>query len=146
VAKGSKGMNNGLLWASAPALFAFLVCSTVQATEPSDLGCDGSTIEQSQCLNELRQKADKELNVTYQSLIGLVRNHGEEWVQDLRAAQRKWIEYRDLNCEFFSNYLKGGTGAGPLFGACQVRMTRERAAELQEERQELIRRGYQERQ
>ena len=138
-------MNERLLWIRASASLAFLVCSVVEATEPSGFfGCDGSTIELSNCLSELRQEADKELNATYQSLIRLVRHHGEDWVQDLRAAQRKWIEYRDLNCEFYSNYLKGGTGAGPLSGACQVRMTRERAAELQEKRQELIRRGYQE--
>jgi len=95
-------------------------------------------------MTELFGKVDKELNTTYQSLIRLVRNHGEEWVQDLRAAQRKWIEFRDLNCEFYGNYLKGGTGAGLYFGACKIRMTRERAAELQEKRQEMIRRGYQE--
>ena len=107
-------------------LWMISVLNPTYADEPSDHNCDGSTIDQSECLGKVFGESDRELNATFQSLIRLVRNHGEEWVNDLRAAQRKWIEFRDLNCKFYSNYLKGGTGAGLYSGACKVRMTRER--------------------
>ncbi len=124
------------------ALLMLFMCSVVYATEPADFDCGGDTHQQAECMSELFKKADKELNNTYQGLILLVRNHGEEWVQDLRAAQRKWIEFRNLNCTFYGNYLKGGTGAGLYYAACELRMTRQREAELQEKRQEMLRRGY----
>lgn len=126
------------------SLSLFFVCSEAKSTEPSDFGCEGSTLEKQGCMAKLFSEADKELNTIYQSLVRLVRNHGEDWVQDLRAAQRKWVEYRDLNCEFYGNYLKGGSGQGLYFGACKIRMTHERTAELQKIRQEMIGRGYQE--
>lgn len=126
------------------SLSLLFTSSDAKSNEPSDLGCEGSTLEQHGCMTKLLSEADKELNTAYQSLIRLARNHGEEWVQDLRAAQRKWVEYRDLNCEFYGNYLKGGSGEGLYFGACKIRMTRERTVELQKERQKMIGRGYQE--
>lgn len=126
------------------SLSLFFISSDAKSIEPSDFGCDGSTLEQHGCMAKLLSEADKELNTAYQSLIRLVSNHGEGWVQDFRAAQRKWVEYRDLNCEFYGNYLKGGSGKDLYFSACKIRMTRERAAELQEKRQEMMRRVYQE--
>jgi uncharacterized protein YecT (DUF1311 family) len=72
----------------------------------------------------------------------LVRNHGEDWAQDHRVAERKWIEFRDQNCQFYGKYLKGDTGAGLYINACKVRMTNERTAELKNKQQLLYERGY----
>ncbi len=126
------------------ASLLLLVSFDAKSTQPSDFGCDGSTVEQHGCMSKLLSESDKELNTTYQSLIRLVRSHGEEWVQDLRAAEKKWIEFRELNCNFYGTYLKGGSGEGLYFSACKLRMTRERAAELKKKQQLLIERGYQE--
>lgn len=114
------------------------------ADDLATYSCAGNTMEQHECLGKAFKEADQELNTTYQSLIRLVRNHGEEWVKDLRAAQRKWIEFRNLNCTFYGNYLQGGTGSGLYLSACKVRMTKERAAELNAKRMEMKGRGYEE--
>ena len=135
MAPKSGGSIDGVVWDS------ILCQSAVNALEPSDCICIGNTLEQHKCMDKLHGDVDKELNTTFQSLIRLVRNHGEDWVQDLRAAQRKWIEFRDKNCEFYGKYSKGGTGAGPYFNACKIRMTRERAAELKKKQQLLFERG-----
>ena len=135
-------MNRRFLRFRVAVLLTLSVCAVVEAAEPSDFGCIGNTIEQGECLEKAFETADKELNATYQTLIRMVSSHGDGWDNNLRAAQRKWIEFRDLNCEFYGNYLKGGTGAGLYFGACKVRMTKERTTELGRKRDELARRGY----
>jgi uncharacterized protein YecT (DUF1311 family) len=114
------------------------------AGETSPCWQAGNTMREAECFSIELTEADAKLNATYQSLIGLVRNHGEDWVEDLRKAQRKWLEFKALNCEFYGNYLKGGTGAGLYHIDCAIRMTKEREAELRAKYDEMKRRGYEE--
>ncbi|MBK7664222.1 MAG: DUF1311 domain-containing protein [Sterolibacteriaceae bacterium] len=48
----------------------------------------------------------------------------------LQAAQRDWIRFRDSNCGY-RNDPEGGSAARLAAGACLLRMTAERADELQ---------------
>lgn len=107
-----------------------------------DFGCEGSTVEQGGCLIEKMNDADDSLNKTYQALIDLVRNHGEDWVEDLRRSERAWLKYRDTNCEFNGNYLKGGSGESLYYSACKLKMTKDRVNELEQFRSTLVERGY----
>ena len=127
-------------------LVVVLLCASRSAISGEASPCwgAGNTIEEGTCFSAELKKANAELNSTYQGLIRLVRNHGEEWVEDLRKAQRKWVEFRDLNCEFYGNYLKGGSGAGLHYIDCTARMTKERQAELRIKYDEMKRRGYEE--
>ena len=50
-------------------LWMISVLNPTYADEPSDHNCDGSTIDQSECLGKVFGESDRELNATFQSLI-----------------------------------------------------------------------------
>ena len=122
-----------------PVLFSI---TAANADEKGPFQCDGNTIEQGTCLQKAYDAADKELNAAYQTLLGMTEKLKDGWDKDLRAAQKKWIEFRDLNCNFYGAYLRGGSGEGLEYIACKVRVTKERATELRRKRDELAERGY----
>jgi Lysozyme inhibitor LprI len=68
-----------------------------------DQGCDGSTYEMVECLRAKQR-------------------------EQLRVAQRLWIQYRDANCLYCG--LDEGTIARVGSGDCMLRMTQSRAIEL----------------
>ena len=47
--------------------------------------------------------------------------------------QRAWIEYRDATCAYEAAQWGGGTGAGPAFAGCLMRLTAEQALYLEYE-------------
>lgn len=51
----------------------------------------------------------------------------------LRDMQRAWIEYRDATCGYEAAQWGGGTGAGPAFAGCLMRLTAEQALYLEYE-------------
>ena len=55
------------------------------------------------CTEEVAQKADKELNRLYKTLVDYLDSPEEE---QLRNAQRKWIAFRDSDCLFTSPIKK----------------------------------------
>ena len=87
-----------------------------------DKGCDGSTYEIVDCLNAQTAQWDKRMNVAYQRAL-----HAGEPKQreQLRAAQRLWIQYRDANCLYYG--LGDGTIARIEAGECMLTMTQARA-------------------
>ncbi len=135
-------MNIVLRMFCSPMLLALCVITTANADEKEPFQCDGNTVEQGTCLQKVYDSADKELNMAYQSLLQMTAKHEDGWGKDLRAAQRKWMEFRDLNCNFYGAYLRGGSGEGLEYIACKARMTKERATELERKRNELAERGY----
>ena len=50
--------------------------------------------------------------------------------EQLRAAQRLWIQYRDANCLYYG--LGEGTIAGIEAGYCMMELTQTRAVELEQ--------------
>jgi uncharacterized protein YecT (DUF1311 family) len=60
-----------------------------------DQGCDGSTYEMVECLRAKTAQWDKRMTIAYQRNL----NAGEpKQREQLRVAQRLWIQYRDANC------------------------------------------------
>jgi uncharacterized protein YecT (DUF1311 family) len=107
-----------LTWAAA---FAF-------AGEQGDpeRSCDGSTYEMVECLKAKTVQWDKRMTIAYQRLL----NAGEpKQREQLRVAQRLWIQYRDANCLYYG--LGEGTIARVEAGDCMRRMTENRALELE---------------
>ncbi|WP_228028530.1 lysozyme inhibitor LprI family protein [Donghicola mangrovi] len=41
----------------------------------------------------------------------------------LKAMQRAWIAYRDTTCTYEASQWGGGTGAGPAYAGCMMRLT-----------------------
>jgi uncharacterized protein YecT (DUF1311 family) len=91
-----------------------------------DQSCDGSTYEIVECLKAKTAQWDKRMTVAYQRML----NAGEARQREqLRVAQRLWIQYRDANCHYYG--LGEGTIARIDAGDCMLRMTQNRALELE---------------
>ena len=58
----------------------------------------GATFALQDCISEELERQDRRLNGAYQVLMDSLP---EKRKAQLRDAQRKWIEFRDANCEFY---------------------------------------------
>ncbi|HEX3442700.1 MAG TPA: lysozyme inhibitor LprI family protein [Pseudolabrys sp.] len=89
--------------------------------------CDGSTYEIVECQKAKLAVLDKRLNVAYQQALKDAQSPKQR--DQLRAAQRLWVQYRDANCEYYE--LGEGTIARIEGGVCMLDLTRTRALELE---------------
>ncbi|MBF0560891.1 MAG: DUF1311 domain-containing protein [Alphaproteobacteria bacterium] len=89
---------------------------------------NGVSSEENQCVAAETDASDKKLNDVYHKW--LLKNPGEDG-DAMRSAQRLWIKFRDANCKAISGPL-GGRMAEGAFAYCIMRMTAERATELEE--------------
>ena len=94
--------------------------------QDAEAGCDGSTPEIVDCLAAKTAAWDKRLNAAYQR--ALKDTEGKQREQ-LRAAQRLWLQFRDANCLYYD--LGEGTIARIDAGECMLRTTESRARELE---------------
>ncbi|WP_063911287.1 lysozyme inhibitor LprI family protein [Pseudomonas sp. p21] len=86
-----------------------------------------TTVAMSECIQAETQLQDQRLNRVFKQLMGKL-DAGQQ--KSLRDVQRKWLAYRDGNCQFHVQ-ASGGTMAQLEGGACVMDMTRDRAAELE---------------
>ena len=103
------------------AAFAF-------AGEPGDpdATCDGNTYEIVECLKAKTAQWDKRMTIAYsQALMDAQPKQREQ----LRVAQRLWVQYRDANCLYYG--LGEGTIARIETGYCMMDLTKTRAQELE---------------
>jgi uncharacterized protein YecT (DUF1311 family) len=91
-----------------------------------DQSCDGSTYEMVECLKAKTAQWDKRMTIAYQRMLAAGEPRQRE---QLRVAQRLWIQYRDANCLYYG--LGEGTIARIEAGDCMLRMTQSRALELE---------------
>jgi len=91
-----------------------------------DKSCDGNTFQMVECLKAKTAQWDKRMNVAYQQAQ---KDAGEKQRDQLRAAQRLWIQYRDANCLYYG--MGEGTIARLDAGECMRSMTEARAKELE---------------
>jgi uncharacterized protein YecT (DUF1311 family) len=86
------------------------------------------TLAMENCFDKAYKAADRRLNEMY-SRISKVLQPDE--MQQLKVAQRLWIQFRDATCMAESNLYKGGTASTPAYAACLEEVTRLRAADLE---------------
>ena len=92
-----------------------------------DQSCDGSTPEMVDCISAKTARWDKRMTIAYQQAL---KNAASAQQHDqLRAAQRLWIQYRDANCLYYG--LGEGTIAKLDAAECVRSMTEARARELE---------------
>src|ERR1700748_1748140 len=103
-----------------------VLAPAAQARDPAS--CDGvSTPEIVDCTNAKTAQWDKRMNVAYQKAL----KDGEPKRQEqLRTAQRLWVQFRDANCLYFD--MGEGTIARIDAAECMRNMTEARAKELEE--------------
>ena len=87
----------------------------------------GATFAMQDCIREELERQDRKLNGAYEALM---RSVPEKRKTQLRDAQRKWIAFRDANCEFYYD-PQGGSAARLASNECVVLLTAERAHELE---------------
>jgi uncharacterized protein YecT (DUF1311 family) len=110
--------------AAAMMALATLACAGDQGEpEPS---CDGNTFQMVECLKARTAQWDKRMTIAYQQAL---KDAGEKQREQLRVAQRLWIQYRDANCLYYG--LGEGTIARIDAGECMRNMTKARAEELE---------------
>ncbi len=88
--------------------------------------CDGSTADMVECLKGKTAQWDKRMTIAYDKAMkdAVPQQHDQ-----LRAAQRLWIQYRDANCLYYG--LGEGTISRIDAGECLRSMTEARARELE---------------
>jgi uncharacterized protein YecT (DUF1311 family) len=74
------------------------------------------------------KRADRRLNAAYQKLLARADATGKA---KLRKAQRAWLAFRDAECEWAADEMRGGSGAAPIYAGVRARLTEERAADLE---------------
>jgi len=88
--------------------------------------CDGNTYQMVECLKGKTAQWDKRLNIAYQKAVQDAQPAQRD---QLRAAQRQWVQYRDANCLYYG--MGEGTIARLDAGECMRSMTEARAKELE---------------
>jgi uncharacterized protein YecT (DUF1311 family) len=110
------------------SLLAFMsFAGHVYAEDAPAESCNGSTYEMVECLREKTEQWDKRLNRAYQQALKDAENPAQ--ADQLRAAQRLWVQYRDANCRYYD--LGEGTIARIDAAECMRMMTEARAKELE---------------
>jgi uncharacterized protein YecT (DUF1311 family) len=120
-----RAMVRGIAGAAAMVCLATLAHAGDQGDpEPS---CPGNTYEMVECLKASTAQWDKRMTIAYQQVL---KDAGPQQREQLRAAQRLWIQYRDANCLYYG--LGEGTIARIDAGDCMRSMTEARARELED--------------
>ena len=106
------------IWAS-PALYGESYSQCMDQSE-------GVTSRMIACIDTEYQRQDQRLNQHYQQVMSSLSSTQKS---QLRTVQRKWLTYRDANCQFYAD-PDGGSLARVEANACLLRMTAKRAEEL----------------
>ena len=111
------------------AVATLVLVSVARAGDQGDpeASCNGNTFEMVECLKAKTAQWDKRMNIAYQQAL---KDAAPKQRDQLRAAQRLWIQYRDANCLYYG--LGEGTIARLDAGECMRSMTEARAKELEE--------------
>ena len=117
-------MQKFMVTAAFVAGFACAADAGDQADPP--LSCGGSTVEMVDCINTNTAQWDKRMNAAYQQVL---KDVGDQQRDQLRVAQRLWVQYRDANCHYYA--LGEGTIASIETSDCVRSMTETRARELE---------------
>src|SRR5258708_18824789 len=85
------------------------------------------TLAMENCFDKAYKAADRGLNQTYSQISKVLQ---PDELEQLKVAQRLWIQFRDATCTAESNLYNGGTASAPAYSACLEELPRQRTAEL----------------
>jgi uncharacterized protein YecT (DUF1311 family) len=88
--------------------------------------CDGSTVEIVECIKTKTAQSDRRLNIAFEKALKAANPQQHD---QLRTAQRLWVQYRDANCLYVG--MGEGTISRISAAECLFNMTEERAKELE---------------
>jgi uncharacterized protein YecT (DUF1311 family) len=111
---------------TAAALIGAAVSAFAGDQGDPETECGVSTYEMVECLNAKAAQWDKRMTIAYQASLKAAQPKQRD---QLRVAQRLWIQYRDANCLYY--FMGEGTIARVEAADCTYRMTKNRAEELE---------------
>ncbi len=111
---------------TAAALLGAAVSAHAAARGEPERDCGVSTPEMVDCLNAKTAQWDNRLNTAYAKALKEAEAKQRE---QLRTAQRLWVQYRDANCQYY--WLGEGSIARVDAADCMLRMTKARALALE---------------
>jgi uncharacterized protein YecT (DUF1311 family) len=85
------------------------------------------TLAMENCFDRAYKAADSGLNLRYSQISKVLQ---PDELEQLKAAQRLWVQFRDATCTAESDLYKGGTASAPAYSACLEELTRQRTADL----------------
>ncbi len=85
------------------------------------------TLAMENCFDRAYKTANSGLNQTYSQISKVLQ---PDELEQLKVAQRLWIQFRDATCTAESNLYNGGTASAPAYSACLEELTRQRTADL----------------
>ena len=110
---------------TAAALIGAAVSASAGDQGDPEQECGVSTYEMVDCLNARAAQWDKRMTIAYQRALNA---GGAKQREQLRKAQRLWIQYRDANCLYY--FMGEGSIARVEAAECLRDMTQTRAKEL----------------
>jgi len=110
----------------AAAMVVLVTLAHAGDQDEPEKSCDGNTYQMVECLKGKTAQWDKRLNVAYQQAL---KSANDKQREQLRTAQRLWIQYRDANCLYYG--LGDGTISRIEAGECMRNLTETRAKELE---------------
>jgi len=119
-----------LLYASSLAvlLFILLIGRPAFAENAEPCAAATNTLELNECAQRQFDRQEKQLNAVYQDTLKLLE--GSATKQLLIAAQRRWVEFRQADCDAQRNLFEGGTVAPQVYLGCMVDHAKQRGKEL----------------
>jgi uncharacterized protein YecT (DUF1311 family) len=106
------------------------LCVVAGAAGAQEMDCAQAVAQQDMnwCAAEDYRAADAALNAEWRVTVDWARGVGLE--EDLRAAQRAWIAFRDAACEVEAGVWEGGSMAPLIHATCMTRLTEARTTDL----------------
>jgi len=104
-----------------------------------------SQSQMNQCAGEQYHKADARLNAVYQKALEIMQRnladakakkdaqlikYDQDGIEKLKAAERAWIQYRNLHCDAAGQRYEGGSMRPMIWGQCMAETTLDRIKEL----------------
>jgi len=104
-----------------------------------------STATANECFAKLYVDADAQLNAAYNKIVAAMKSllteaqrsnnpaliaHHQAALDRLLAAQRAWLNYRDLHCDSVKFQYEGGTLSPTVWSQCMAETTQQRIAAL----------------
>jgi uncharacterized protein YecT (DUF1311 family) len=104
-----------------------------------------SNPEYKACVARAADKADAALNQAYKVMQDKIRADAKDMgqtadthIEDLRAAQKYWINFRDANCTLEDNLAFGGTAIGGNYSSCLCALSYQRIDDFERMQKDVI--------
>ena len=106
---------------------ALILSAFALSSNAADCASAKTQLEINDCAAFEFKNADKKLNTVYSAYLTRLDTQQKKQLKD---AQRAWIKFRDLSCEFESSGVDGGSAYPMVLQNCLTAKTRARIDDL----------------